>query len=374
MRPALPGAQVFTVRLPGKASELLPERLLGRLRKVKQEMMRKLTPAELAGENANAIGGLSLPSTRSSFMKCGPDLPDTDFAKMQVWRQAATCPAVGAIPPVRVVAQRLIEKAGEKFARPTLAGTPRRTKTSGPVDRRFQAQFGQLERGGPPRKSLETTWGLLRQLGCWLCQTRFPEWREDLIGLPLLSANRPRFEQQRAVEALRNPPVLWSAAFTGVALDDCGFVAAIPEHGACTGTLSRSRIVSRVGPRRMIKREPSRRSEASSCFRDWCSHQRDAAPGGQAPSSSGAQMNTGMTGPPRRTAASIAGLSARRRSCRNQTMEPFMSRMSQLKSEQCCNFAGTVVEDAVQVASHKAGVEPGAPGNRGAKHNARHRA
>src|ERR1019366_4153628 len=46
---------------------------------------------------------------------------------------------------------------------------------------------------------------------------------------------------------------------------------------------------------------------------------RDAPPGGQTPSSSGAQMNTGTTGPPRRLAACSAGLSARRKSCRSQT-------------------------------------------------------
>ena len=65
---------------------------------------------------------------------------------------------------------------------------------------------------------------------------------------------------------------------------------------------------------------PAARKSSANRARDWCSHQREALPGGQAPSSSGAQTNTGTTGPPRRQAACNAGLSARRRSCRSQTM------------------------------------------------------
>ncbi len=74
------------------------------------------------------------------------------------------------------------------------------------------------------------------------------------------------------------------------------------------------------GPARMTRREPrslsTRWSEASYS----CSHHRLAAPGAHGASSSGAQMKTGSTGPPRATAASRAGLSPSLRSSRNQTI------------------------------------------------------
>ncbi len=88
------------------------------------------------------------------------------------------------------------------------------------------------------------------------------------------------------------------------------------------------RSASSEGPRRRMRPNPLRRSLASSDCNDWCSHQRLAAPGGQSPSSSGAQMNTGTTRSLRAAAAASAGLSASRRSSRNHTSEvEFMSAM-----------------------------------------------
>ena len=87
---------------------------------------------------------------------------------------------------------------------------------------------------------------------------------------------------------------------------------------ACV-SCSRRIIVACVAPERIIRREPRFARAFCRLARDWCSHHREAAPGGHGFSSSGDQMKTGMMGLPRSTAASSAGLSARRRSNRNQT-------------------------------------------------------
>jgi len=71
----------------------------------------------------------------------------------------------------------------------------------------------------------------------------------------------------------------------------------------------------------MISSEPRCSSSSLSLASERPSHHLEAAPGGQAPSSSGAQTNTGINGERRSTAAATAGLSDRRRSCRNQTKD-----------------------------------------------------
>eukprot|EP00302_Diacronema_sp_CCMP2436_P045870 CAMPEP_0180096916 /NCGR_PEP_ID=MMETSP0985-20121206/26954_1 /TAXON_ID=483367 /ORGANISM="non described non described, Strain CCMP 2436" /LENGTH=206 /DNA_ID=CAMNT_0022032285 /DNA_START=297 /DNA_END=918 /DNA_ORIENTATION=- len=61
------------------------------------------------------------------------------------------------------------------------------------------------------------------------------------------------------------------------------------------------------------------RSSACNAPSEWCSQYRPAPPIGHGPSSHKAWMNTGITGAPELAAAYSAGLSATRRSFRNQT-------------------------------------------------------
>src|SRR5208337_4534968 len=86
----------------------------------------------------------------------------------------------------------------------------------------------------------------------------------------------------------------------------------------------------------------------------WCSHHRDAAPGSQWPSSSGDQMKTGITGLPRWTAASSAGLSVRRRSRRNQSR--LVSFMSTTGSKDFGDLESAIIEDRLQVGFHHPGM------------------
>ena len=156
MRPRCQARKLPWSGLPGKEGELFPERLLGRLRKVEQQMMSELAPAEFAAVDAHRFSGMGDPLAWSLSTQCGPDLPDTDFPEMEVGRKTRRAHAVGAIPSRRVVGQRLFQESLQLFGGPHFAWTPGCTKTSGPVNRRLKSQFSQLECGGPAARIGDT--------------------------------------------------------------------------------------------------------------------------------------------------------------------------------------------------------------------------
>ncbi len=84
--------------------------------------------------------------------------------------------------------------------------------------------------------------------------------------------------------------------------------------------MSRSTLSVLCGAFLMIKGEPKLVREACRCIKLCLSHHLETRPGWNCPSSAGHHMNTGITDPTL-AAATRAGLSSRRRSLLNQTME-----------------------------------------------------
>src|SRR5512139_2388257 len=113
-----------------------------------------------------------------------------------------------------------------------------RRMSLGPLDARFELQFVERERFRPARGRYE----LLRR-GQWLGRVGLseavsPERREDLEGFAALVLDRPRFVQQRGVEALRLDALRAQGLRDDfVARDDCRLVTAIPEHRRRAGFL-----------------------------------------------------------------------------------------------------------------------------------------
>ncbi len=104
----------------------------------------------------------------------------------------------------------------------------------------------------------------------------------------------------------------WSVARSAGAIRDSQTTRSAPASSHT------ARSSSRLSPWRRTSRLPRSRRSASRARSDSWSHQRWAPPGAQSPCSSGAQTNTGTTGP-RSAAWTSAAWSRRRRSFRNQT-------------------------------------------------------
>src|SRR5690606_33465064 len=79
----LPGAERALVVAPREAGELLPQRLRRRVRKVKEQVMGELAPADLADEVRGAVPSLE-ENVRMDTTGLVPDAAGTDLSKVQM--------------------------------------------------------------------------------------------------------------------------------------------------------------------------------------------------------------------------------------------------------------------------------------------------
>ena len=75
MRPRCHARRYFRSGFHGNAGKLVPERLLRRVRKVEQQMVGELPPAELAQVDADGFSAFAVSATVAEFTYRGPDLP-----------------------------------------------------------------------------------------------------------------------------------------------------------------------------------------------------------------------------------------------------------------------------------------------------------
>ncbi len=128
--------------------------------------------------------------------------------------------------------------------------------------------------------------------------------------------------QQLPVEALGLYPTLAQGEEQcGIAASLRGHIAPIPEDraGAHLGGKRQRRPLS-SGPRRRMSRPPKASRDFDKACKEWCSHQRRAAPSGLTPALSWSNTATQTTGLPVATAVARARLSRMRRSLRKRTI------------------------------------------------------
>ena len=123
-------------------------------------------------------------------------------------------------------------------------------------------------------------------------------WHEQL--LPVLEELREgeargvdlhRLDEDGCLVAAGLDPVILERRLDGGVLGDAGRrVAAVPEDGVGAGLGDEARRTARLSPWRVISRAPRAPSDRSSAARLWSSHQRAAAPIGQAPAAASSRM------------------------------------------------------------------------------------
>ncbi len=158
--------------------------------------------------------------------------------------------------------------------------------------------------------------------GSCLAQAGFPERREHPVGIASLVQTVPGSNSNAPLNDSTCDAVITQCVhYMLVAPDELWLMALVPENSVCAGFANQ---LSQLRQRAALAR-PAAWNRLSPGTRPGPAG-NDAATSGMrhrvpiSPSSSGDQMNTGTTGPPRLAAAISAGLSARRRSLRNQTM------------------------------------------------------
>jgi hypothetical protein len=128
------------VRGPREAIELRVEIAFRRLRKVVQQVMREIAPAQFAQERFGRCGALAGSAVAREILERSHDLPRPDLAEMQMWRKARCAIAVGTVATIRVVRQRVFAKAVQQSVRAALAGLPGRAEPAVPGNSRQQLQ------------------------------------------------------------------------------------------------------------------------------------------------------------------------------------------------------------------------------------------
>ena len=230
----LPGPQADRVVRPGKLRVVGPQRRVARVRKVEQQVIGELPPAELAEIGLGAAAG-DLRRGRAADGRADrmPDAAGRDLAEVQVRRQAARALAIGPVAIGGIPRERRVEKPRQPLLAARGARRPGLRHRAVPGDRGEQPERG--ERLGPGRRLCgPQPAGRRDWLGrLVLREQRPPERREHLVGPALLRGHVHRLEEQRPVEALHREPVGRERLLDlRVAGDHRRLVAAVPDDPA----------------------------------------------------------------------------------------------------------------------------------------------
>ena len=139
---SLPRLEEFRVRLPRECSEFGAERLAGRLRKMEQQVIRKLAPYNLPEEGIARRGG---PRSRDG----APDLPRADLAEVQVGGKPRCAGHVGPVPIRRIIRHGFVKESLQMAPGSRFAGLPHAAKPAGPIEGRLQLKLRKRQRVGP---------------------------------------------------------------------------------------------------------------------------------------------------------------------------------------------------------------------------------
>ena len=189
---ALPAADRFRVATrPREFVELRIEVVIGRFRKVIQQMMRKLAPAEFAQ--------IRFSVRRTIRVQPPGDLARSDFAEVQMRRQRR-CPVLGrTVAALFVVLQTARQECGDvdvarRVRRASSAwGRRRPTESSATISDRSMSDAA----GDTRRTNLAGARGGGR--GCHCSRTLRQNGVNTLNGPPCFRLRHPRLEQQRRV-------------------------------------------------------------------------------------------------------------------------------------------------------------------------------
>src|ERR1039458_6743873 len=149
-RPALlPGAEPRRVLPPRESRKLRAQRLLGRLREVDEQMVRKLAPAQFGEELPVAPHrrGDGLGLSKAPYRL--PHLTGADLAKVQVRRQPRCAHEVSPVAVQRVGQEAAAQEALQLGLGAGAARLPGRSQTIGPVGLRLQLQRSERQRRWP---------------------------------------------------------------------------------------------------------------------------------------------------------------------------------------------------------------------------------
>ena len=195
--PSLPRGELDRVHFsPRKFGKRRLQRFFAGMRKVKEQVMRKITPSEFAQEG---LGQFALP--RGGAAQALRDLARADFAEVQMRRQARCALFVGPVAPMGVVLQCGLDETIEHFPGPLGAWRESRVQALVPVDAWQQLQRFQRATAKAMRRQSVRRRQRFRQRPLPLQGA--PERREHAVRVAVAGGDRPRLVQQVRLVALR---------------------------------------------------------------------------------------------------------------------------------------------------------------------------
>ncbi len=131
--PPLPGLKCGLILIPGKIFELRTKGLLGEMRPVKQQVIGKLPPYQLAQKRPPATFISAVASGCQPLLDGLPAAMGADFPEMQMRRQPGCAFDIRPVASIVIACHGFIQKPLQPLFRPGFPRHPGRMQTASPV-------------------------------------------------------------------------------------------------------------------------------------------------------------------------------------------------------------------------------------------------